>query len=391
MKKTVIIFFIIIAFLITCIFVYKTYSPISSNTTNKQSNIDKTTVSYNGWIHTNGANLENEKNEKIQLKGLSSHGIEWFSDVITFENLENLKKTWGINVFRIAMYTDSHGSGYIYNPNENREKVYKIIDMATSLDMYVVVDWHILNDNNPQLHKQEAKVFFDEVSKKYSNTPNVIYEICNEPNGNEVTWERHIKPYAEEIIPIIRNNSEKSLIIVGTPDWCKKLKKAADNPINFKNIAYSCHFYSGTHGSELREQIDYCIEKNIPIFVSECGLTNASGDGEVYFDKFSEWINYLNSKNISWIYWSFSNKDESSAILLPEYEVKNNEFTSNIKDNTNSNLQENINFSSLENTNTTNNTNNTNSEENISIIDSNLDFNNYLTESGKFIKNIFNK
>ena len=354
MKKIFIIFFIIVFLLISCVFVYKTYSPINSNTTEEQPKNDKNTVSYNGWIHTNGANLENEKNEKIQLKGLSSHGIEWFSDVITYENLENLKKTWGINVFRIAMYTDSHGGGYVYNPNENIEKVYKIIDMATDLDMYVIVDWHILNDNNPQIHKQEAKLFFDEVSKKYYNTPNVIYEICNEPNGNDVTWDRHIKPYAEEIIPIIRNNSEKSLIIVGTPDWCKKINKAADNPIDFKNIAYSCHFYSGSHGSELREQIDYCIEKNIPVFVSECGLTDASGNGEVYFDKFSEWVDYLNSKNISWVYWSFSNKDESSAILLPEYAVENL-TVSNTSDST-----------------------------------TNLDLNNYLTESGKFIRYFFN-
>lgn len=366
MKKKLTILFILIIFLAFFLFIYKYYfyNKLSNNEQSsfKEPEIDKTSVSYNGWIHTNGVNLENEKNEKIQLRGLSSHGIEWYYDVLTYENLKDLKDNWNINTFRIAMYTDSNGKGYVYNSTENTEKVYNIIDIATRLDMYVIVDWHILYDNNPQIHKQEAKIFFDELSKKYSNTPNVIYEICNEPNGNEVTWDKDIKPYAEEIIPIIRKNSKNSLIIVGTPDWCKKLKKAADNPLNFENIVYSCHFYSGTHGSELREQIDYCIDKNIPIFVSECGLTEANGDGALYFDEFSEWIDYLNSKNISWIYWSFSNKNESSAILLPEYNVYNSGFEAE----------------------------NDNTPENCLNSDSNLlDIDDYLTDSGKFIKAVF--
>lgn len=316
-----------------------------SNDTNSQSEnvINKSSVKYNGWLKTNGSKLQNEKGENIQLRGISSHGICWFSDLITYNNLKELKENWNINVFRLAMYTDSNGQGYISNPSENKDKVCKIVDMAIDLDMYVIVDWHILSDNNPQIHKEEAKKFFDVMSKKYATTPNVIYEICNEPNGNDVTWDNSVKPYADEIIPIIRNNSSKSLIIVGTPFWCQHLDKAADNPLQFNNIVYSCHFYSGSHGEELRRKIDYCISKNIPVFVSECGLTDASGNGNVYFDKFQEWINYLNNNNISWLYWSFSNKNESSAIL-------NSSYSPNA---------------------------------------GNSDLNNYLTDSGQFIKNVF--
>lgn len=320
-SKVIIIMFSIIV-IMGFILLYKSKNIFINNTTNpptEQPKIDSYGVTYNGWLTTNGSILENEKGETIQLRGVSSHGIEWFSDVITYENLEYLKKEWNINVFRIAMYTDSNGSGYIFSPEQTKEKVFNIIDMAIELDMYVIVDWHILNDSNPQMYKEEAKTFFDEISKRYKSKPNVIYEICNEPNGKDVTWEKDIKPYAEELIPIIRNNAQKSLIIVGTPDWCTNLKKAADNPINIENIVYSCHFYSGTHGEGLRKKVDYCIEKNIPIFVSECGLTNEKGDGDVYFDKFKEWIKYLDSNRISWIYWSFSNKNESSAILSKDY------------------------------------------------------------------------
>lgn len=323
MKKVFLtIIFIILIFIIVLI-LYKSKIPTVENPKFDESHIDKNTVSYNGWLHTDGYKLENEKNEIIQLHGLSSHGIEWYSDLITSENMQKLKEDWNINVFRIAMYTDSNGNGYVSNPEKNKEQLHKIVDLAIKNDMYVIIDWHILKDNNPQIHKEEAKLFFDEVSEKYSDVPNVIYEICNEPNGNDVTWDKDIKPYAEEIIPIIRNNSSKSLIIVGTSSWCKDINIAADNPLKFDNIVYSCHFYSGSHREELRNKINYCINKNIPIFISECGLTDATGNGAVYFDDFNTWISFLNDKKISWIYWSFSNKNESSALLLDNYDVNN--------------------------------------------------------------------
>lgn len=288
-----------------------------TETDNKTINVDKTTASYNSWLHTDGFQLKNSKNEVIQLHGISTHSIEDYADCLTYENLETLKKDWHINVFRVAMYTDLYGKGYINNPDYNKEKVCEIIDNAIKLDMYVIVDWHILNDNNPQSHENEAKIFFDYISKKYSDSPNVIYEICNEPNGQDITWDKNIKPYAESIIPIIRNNSKNSLIIVGTANWCKSLMAPADNPLNYDNVVYACHFYSGSHKKELRDTIDYCIKKNIPIFISECGLTDASGNGAIYLDEFDNWIDYINSNNLSWIYWSLSNKDESSAVLKP--------------------------------------------------------------------------
>lgn len=284
---------------------------------------DKSSVSYNGWLHTKDYSLMNDKNNPIQLRGLSSHGIDWYPDSLTYSNIQTLKNDWHINTFRIAMYTDSNNSGYIYSSEKNFNKVCEIIDWCIDLDIYVIVDWHILNDNNPLQHQEESKQFFDLISKKYSKYPNVIYEICNEPNGNNVTWQNSIKPYAETIIPIIRKNSPESLIIVGTPDWCKKINQVADSPLEYKNILYSCHFYSGSHGYELREKIDYCINKNIPIFISECGATDASGNGNLYINEFSNWINYLNKNNISWIYWSFSEKQESSAILKSTNDLNN--------------------------------------------------------------------
>ena len=251
------------------------------------------------------------------MKG-ESH-IQWYSKFANKEVMRQLKD-WNANVFRIAMYTEENG--YIQN-NNLKEKVKEIVEYAKELDMYVIIDWHILSDNNPNIHKEEAKVFFEEMARYYKNTPNVIFEICNEPNGN-TKWE-DVKSYAEEIIPIIRKYSN-SIIIVGTPTWSQDVDlvtKLDDN-----NTVYALHFYSGTHKDYLRDKMDKALSNNIPIFVSEFGVSDASGNGGVYLDEAKIWLDYLNKKNISWINWSLSDKSESSALLLPNSDNNINDHLS---------------------------------------------------------------
>lgn len=359
MKK----YFIIIILILIVFFIIFNFTPVfapHNENTEKKENVSRdensvTTeskvkeeivkptpyVSYNGWLNVENTNLKNSKNETFTLKGISSHGLQWYPDVLTYDNLKNLKETWKINVFRIAMYTDENG--YISKKEETKNNLIKVVNDLIDLDMYVIIDWHILKDNNPQIYKEDAKQFFTEISELYKDTPNVIYEICNEPNGNNVTWDNDVKPYAEEIIPVIRKNSPKSLIIVGTPFWCQQLQPAANNPLNFDNLLYSCHFYAGTHKQELRDEVSKALAKNLPIIISEFGTTDASGNGNVDIEESKKWIDFLNDKNISYINWSFSYKNESSALLSESY---GNNLTQ--------------------------------------------DFNNYLSESGKFIKSIIN-
>lgn len=296
------------------------FSTINANIVDIPMFMDKTPyVTYNGFLKVNNGKLVNQYNQQIQLKGISTHGIQWYGDLMNYNNMSYLKENWNINVVRIAMYTEENG--YISNKETIFNKATQIIENAISLDLYVVIDWHTLSDNDPNIHKQEAKEFFDTISSIYKNTPNLIYEICNEPNGVEVSWNNHIKPYAEEIIPVIRQNSPNSVIIVGTPNWCKNLEKAIDNKLEYKNILYSCHFYSGSHKEEITNQIEKASQSGLPIIVSEWGTSDASGDGKVYEQETRELINLLNKNNISWINWSFSNKNEASAILTENYDI----------------------------------------------------------------------
>ncbi|MFN2747356.1 MULTISPECIES: cellulase family glycosylhydrolase [Bacillus] len=273
----------------------------------------KTPVSVNGQLKLKGTQLVNQNGKAVQLKGISSHGLQWYGDYVNKDTLKWLRDDWGINVFRAAMYTAE--GGYIDNPSV-KNKVKEAVEAAKELGIYVIIDWHILSDGNPNQNKAKAKEFFKEMSSLYGNTPNVIYEIANEPNGG-VNWNSDIKPYAEDVISVIRKNDPNNIVIVGTGTWSQDVNDAADNQLKDDNVMYALHFYAGTHGQSLRDKANYALSKGAPIFVTEWGTSDASGNGGVYLDQSREWLKFLDSKKISWVNWNLSDKQESSAALNP--------------------------------------------------------------------------
>lgn len=239
------------------------------------------TVSQNGALHTKGIQLVNEAGRPVRLRGMSTYGMQW-KPQFAGEGAVRTTRNYGANLLRVAMYTDE--DGYIANPERVKADTFRALETACSLDMYAILDWHILHDNNPQIYKEQAKDFFNEAAQRFAGNPGVIYEICNEPNG-DVTWERDIKPYAQEIIPIIRRHAPNALVLVGTGCWSQDVDEAAASPLHFSNVMYTCHFYAGTHGDALRGKISTALDKGAPIFISEWGTTRADGNGGVFWKK----------------------------------------------------------------------------------------------------------
>ena len=281
-------------------------------------------VSYNGYLSIKKGILVNKNENPIQLRGVSTHNLYYFYENYTYNNIKTLKETWGINTFRIAMYTEPEEEGYIKNRNI-KEKVEKLVDYCIDLDLYVIIDWHIVKDNNPTTYQEEALEFFEEISQKYQDVPNIIYEICNEPNGDEVTWDNEIKPYAEKIISTIRENYNDAIILVGTPNWSKDLESVRKNPIEDENTMYVVHTYSEDGINEIQSGMENAMKDKLPVMVTECAATDPTGDGKLHKKFLQDWIKYLEKNNISWIVWQFSDKNESSSLLIPR-ELKEKEW-----------------------------------------------------------------
>jgi endoglucanase len=279
----------------------------------------KTTTYYDasaGRLHVKGTKLVDKKGHEVQLRGVSTHGLSWYPQYVNDKCFAQLHDKWGANVLRLAMYTEEY-NGYCSGDAKNRSDLKKLIKKGVRLakkhKMYVIVDWHILSDGNPNSHKKEAKAFFREMSREFKGYNNVIYEICNEPN-NGTSW-KEIKSYARSVISTIRKNDKKAVIVVGTPTWSQDVDQAAADPIKGDNIMYALHFYAATHKTDLRNKMTAAINKGLPVFVTEYGICDASGNGAIDKKEADRWIQTMDEYGVSYIAWNLSNKQESSSII----------------------------------------------------------------------------
>lgn len=275
-----------------------------------------TPVAVHGELSVRGSGLVDKNGNDFQLQGVSTHGIAWFPQYVNKAAFQTIRDEWGANCIRLAMYS-AENSGYCTggNQSELKQLVNDGVSYATDLGMYVIIDWHIMNqDGDPNTHKTEALAFFEEMSAKYADYDNVIYEICNEPNGG-TQWSS-IKSYAMEVIPVIKANNPDAIIIVGTPNWSQDVDIAANDPITgYSNIMYTIHFYADTHRDSLRQKVQTALDKGVALFCTEFGICDASGSGANNITEGNKWISMFDNNNISYCIWNLSNKAETSSLI----------------------------------------------------------------------------
>lgn len=288
MHRTIIYFFIIVLLS----FIYNS-NIIASN------GVDRLHVKGNVLVGSNG--------NTIVLKGVSLGWHNWWPRFYNASVVKNLKDKWNCSVVRVAMGVDPKGA-YLSNSEGALKCVHEVVDAAIDNDMYVIIDWH-----SHKIHTKEACDFFRYIVNYYKDSPNVIYEIFNEPVDD--SW-NDVKKYSETVIKIIRKIDYNAIILVGTPHWDQDLHLAADKPLSYShNIMYSLHFYSGTHKDSLRKNAEYALNKGIPIFVSECAGMNADGNGDINIEEWKKWIDWMDKWQLCRVAWSISDKDETCSMI----------------------------------------------------------------------------
>jgi endoglucanase len=218
------------------------------------------------------------------------------------------------------------------------------------------MDWHILTPGNPlDPRYSKAEDFFKYMAKRNANKQNVLYEICNEPNGSSVTWDT-IAVYANKIIPVIHAaydsvGAPHPIIVVGTPQWCQlvdaPIKEGRyqgngkdldaylpdrDARLKYDNIMYAFHFYAASHNEGFEKDGKphyydmysylYDVLGRLPVFCTEFGCVEAWGGGDEDFDRTDKWLHMLSGNNagkqtVSFCNWSFCDKEETASILQP--------------------------------------------------------------------------
>ena len=266
-------------------------------------------------MQVSGGVLVDAKERPVTLRGMSTHGLGWYPRYLNAGAMKTLKQ-YGANVIRLAMYTET-SSGYLEEPR-NLDFVYIGIENAIAENLYVIVDWHILSDGNPLTHMEEAIAFFSEISERYGQTPNILYEICNEPNG-DTTWE-DIAAYAAMGIPAIRKNAPEAVVLVGTPNYSSRLRDAMASPLPFSNLLYSCHKYIDV-SPEAEDSQEYWLQKAVetgfPVFVTEWGINGSEGEN-MDLANARQFVKFLNENQISWCGWALSNAEEIHGTISPD-------------------------------------------------------------------------
>jgi len=225
--------------------------------------------------------------------------------------VSKLKSDWGATVVRAAMGVEK-GGGYLDDRNGNKNKVKAVVDAAIANDIYVIVDWHTHHAEN---YTGDAISFFEDMARTYGKHDNIIYEIYNEPL--QVSWSGTIKPYAEAVVSAIRAIDPDNLIIVGTPNWSQDVDAASYDPIRRNNIAYTLHFYAGSHFGGLRDKAQLAMNNGIALFATEWGTVNANGNGAVDHGSTDDWMTFLRRNGISHANWAVNDKSEGASTFYP--------------------------------------------------------------------------
>lgn len=267
-------------------------------------------VAIHGQLSIKNGQLVDKFGQPVQLQGMSLFWSQWQPQFYNSTTVENLAEGWNISLIRAAMAVEN--GGYLEHPKEEMKKMQEIIDAAIDQGVYVIVDWH---DHHAEEHLEEARQFFSEIAKKYGDVPNLIYEPYNEPLN--ISWSEVLKPYHQAVLKEIRKYDPDNVVVVGTPEWSQRVDLATQDPLKDSNVAYTLHFYAGTHKDELRRKAKTAIDLGLPIFVTEYGTVDADGDGPVAKEETQKWYDFMQEHRISSANWSVADKEESSAAFLP--------------------------------------------------------------------------
>ena len=277
-----------------------------------------------GKLGMAGNQLVDEFGNIVQLRGISSHGLQNAPECVTKESIQYLIVDWGINVYRAAVYVAEWDNGYVINGPYFDDKLQEVVQWCKELGIYVIIDWHVIGDPNAYLDEWYhgtsglAVDFFDEYAELYKDETHVLYEIACKPYN--VNWESLLW-YHNLIISTIRYHDPDGVIIAGTPEYSTEIDKPYIQPVtNPHNVFYAFHFYASSDAHLISLFEEY--KDKLPIFVSQWANSENDDEGphnntiaKTYLDLCSG-VNDTNAVVVvSWVQWSFSDFEDTASLL----------------------------------------------------------------------------
>ncbi|WP_371397921.1 cellulase family glycosylhydrolase [Fretibacter rubidus] len=271
-------------------------------------------VQQHGHLAVSGSKLVSQNGEVVSFAGPSffwsntGWGQEAFYNT---QAVRNFARDWDADIIRASIGVDGDGS-LLRDPQANMARAETIIQAAIANNIYVVVDYH---SHEAEKSVPQAQEFFAYLAQKYGHTPNIIYEIYNEPLVS-TDWDTVIKPYAETMIQTIRRYDPDNIIVVGTQSYSQDLERVIANPIRgASNIMYALHFYAAGHKDDLRARAERALQAGLPVMVTEWGTVNYDGDGAVDRASSEAWLALMRRHDLTHMMWAVSSKNEGASMF----------------------------------------------------------------------------
>ena len=93
---------------------------------------------------------------------------------------------------------------------------------------------------------------------------------------------------------------------------------------------YAVHTYMGNDIYTVQDNLKLAIKEKLPVIITECAATDGTGDGYTYLDYFKKWVGYLEENNLSWMVWQFSDRGESSSLIIQKNKRSRMDITKGI-------------------------------------------------------------
>lgn len=291
--------------------------PSGSSCTDGRCIADSATpVERHGHLRVSGTRLVDEHGAPAQLKGVSTHWLNYEQDGYATSRpaLLWMRDNWNLSLLRVAMGVNAEG-GYLDTPAARANMLTQVetaIGNAVAAGVYVLVDWH---SHAAETQRAEAIGFFSDISARFGHLPNLLLETYNEPL--DISWPATLKPYHQAVVAAIRDNdpdTRPNVIVLGTPNWDQDVNAVIGDPVAGTNLMYTVHFYSCSHNAASGHLgiAQSALNAGVPIFVSEWGATDAAGGTggtPVCATAADGWHDWMNANRISSAAWKLDDCD----------------------------------------------------------------------------------
>jgi endoglucanase len=141
------------------------------------------------WLSISGRFIRDPQGNNVVLRGVSLIDVSVANsrprNAQTLTNmLTDAADGWYARVVRFPVYPNAIDGqpGWIANPdNYFNNHLDPAIQNCISKQIYCIIDWHYISDYTSSTIDTTTRAFWSYVAPRYANTPNVIFELYNEP------------------------------------------------------------------------------------------------------------------------------------------------------------------------------------------------------------------